>query len=71
MLTLCIVELTPPSCLKEMSKCQASSLWWPEHCKDESQMSLHREQADVYHLLKGPFVFVHIQLQIILFFHLP
>ncbi|XP_056290112.1 ribonucleases P/MRP protein subunit POP1 isoform X2 [Pseudoliparis swirei] len=30
-----------------------SFLWWPEHCKNESQMNLHRQQADVFHLLKG------------------
>ncbi|XP_076592402.1 ribonucleases P/MRP protein subunit POP1 [Chaetodon auriga] len=37
----------------EMSKSQPSSLWWPEHCKDEGKMHLHRQQADVYHILKG------------------
>ncbi|XP_071390459.1 ribonucleases P/MRP protein subunit POP1 [Centroberyx affinis] len=36
-----------------MSKSQPSSLWWPEHCKDESKMSLHRQQADAFHILKG------------------
>ncbi|KAM3615196.1 uncharacterized protein V6R79_024716 [Siganus canaliculatus] len=37
----------------ELSKSQPSPLWWPEHCKDESKMNLHRQQADVYHTLKG------------------
>lgn len=55
---LCVVELTFPSCLKETSKSQPSSLWWPEHCKDESKMHLHRQQADVYHILKGLVLFV-------------
>ncbi|TNN42647.1 Ribonucleases P/MRP protein subunit POP1 [Liparis tanakae] len=32
---------------------QPSFLWWPENCKDESQMNLQRQQADVFHLLKG------------------
>uniref|UniRef100_A0A672YGZ5 POP1 homolog, ribonuclease P/MRP subunit n=1 Tax=Sphaeramia orbicularis TaxID=375764 RepID=A0A672YGZ5_9TELE len=32
-----------------------SSLWWPEHCKDENKMHLHQQQADVFHLLKGIF----------------
>ncbi|XP_029927547.1 ribonucleases P/MRP protein subunit POP1 isoform X2 [Myripristis murdjan] len=36
-----------------ISKSQPSSLWWPEHCKDESKMALHRQQADVFHTLKG------------------
>lgn len=50
-------ELTFPSCLKETSKSQPSALWWPEHCKDESKMHLLREQADVYHILKGLVLF--------------
>nr|XP_046254702.1 ribonucleases P/MRP protein subunit POP1 [Scatophagus argus]XP_046254703.1 ribonucleases P/MRP protein subunit POP1 [Scatophagus argus] len=37
----------------EMSKSQPSSLWWPEHCKDENKMNLHHQQAEVYRLLKG------------------
>uniref|UniRef100_A0A3B5AHF8 POP1 homolog, ribonuclease P/MRP subunit n=1 Tax=Stegastes partitus TaxID=144197 RepID=A0A3B5AHF8_9TELE len=32
---------------------QASTLWWPQHCKDESKMSLHQQQTDVFHILKG------------------
>ncbi|KAM6935643.1 ribonucleases P/MRP protein subunit POP1 isoform 2-T2 [Lycodopsis pacificus] len=37
----------------EMTKSQPSSLWWPEHCRNESKMNLHHQQADVFHLLKG------------------
>ncbi|XP_042279648.1 ribonucleases P/MRP protein subunit POP1 [Thunnus maccoyii] len=37
----------------EMNKSQPSSLWWPEHCKDESKMILHQQQADVFNILKG------------------
>ncbi|XP_068616392.1 ribonucleases P/MRP protein subunit POP1 [Brachionichthys hirsutus] len=37
----------------ETSKSLPSSLWWPEHCRDHSKMSLHQQQADVYHTLKG------------------
>lgn len=58
-----------------MSKSQASSPWWPEHCKDESEMHLHRQQADVYHTLKGMGVFVdlyrNITILLIGFSHLP
>ncbi|XP_039972996.1 ribonucleases P/MRP protein subunit POP1 [Xiphias gladius] len=36
----------------EMNKSQPSSLWWPEHCKDESKMNLHRQQSDVFDILK-------------------
>lgn len=63
--------LTFPSRLKETSKCQASSLWWPEHCKDEGKMNLHRQQADVYQLLKGLFVFVYAQPDMSWFSHPP
>uniref|UniRef100_A0A3Q1G3M0 POP1 homolog, ribonuclease P/MRP subunit n=1 Tax=Acanthochromis polyacanthus TaxID=80966 RepID=A0A3Q1G3M0_9TELE len=37
----------------EVDKSQASTLWWPQHCKDQSNMSLHQQQADVFHILKG------------------
>ncbi|XP_074510658.1 ribonucleases P/MRP protein subunit POP1 [Sebastes fasciatus] len=37
----------------EMNKSQPSSLWWPEQCKNESNMNLHQQQADVFHILKG------------------
>ncbi|XP_040021923.2 ribonucleases P/MRP protein subunit POP1 isoform X1 [Gasterosteus aculeatus] len=37
----------------EISKSQPSPLWWPEQCRNESRMNLHRQQADVFHLLKG------------------
>ncbi|XP_041843541.1 ribonucleases P/MRP protein subunit POP1 isoform X2 [Melanotaenia boesemani] len=30
-----------------------SSFWWPQHCKDESKMTLHQQQADVFHILKS------------------
>ncbi|XP_056142227.1 ribonucleases P/MRP protein subunit POP1 [Lampris incognitus] len=36
-----------------MNKSHPSSLWWPEHCQDESKMILHRQQADVFHTLKS------------------
>ncbi|XP_073341197.1 ribonucleases P/MRP protein subunit POP1 [Pagrus major] len=37
----------------EINKSQPSSLWWPDHCKDESKMNVHKQQADVYQILKG------------------
>uniref|UniRef100_H3D6Z6 POP1 homolog, ribonuclease P/MRP subunit n=1 Tax=Tetraodon nigroviridis TaxID=99883 RepID=H3D6Z6_TETNG len=37
----------------EESGTQPSSLWWPEHCRDENKMNVHKQQADVYHALKG------------------
>ncbi|XP_008290376.1 ribonucleases P/MRP protein subunit POP1 [Stegastes partitus] len=37
----------------EVDTSQASTLWWPQHCKDESKMSLHQQQTDVFHILKG------------------
>ncbi|KAM6909939.1 ribonucleases P/MRP protein subunit POP1 [Xenentodon cancila] len=37
----------------EVNKSESSSLWWPEHCKDESKMNLHQQQAEIFKLLKG------------------
>ncbi|KAJ8353849.1 hypothetical protein SKAU_G00214160 [Synaphobranchus kaupii] len=45
--------LTPASVCETASKPETSCFWWPEHCKEESNMSLHQEQADIFHLLKG------------------
>lgn len=39
--------------VKASVKLQPSSLWWPEHCKDDDKMGLHRQQADVFKTLKG------------------
>ncbi|XP_037533062.1 ribonucleases P/MRP protein subunit POP1 [Nematolebias whitei] len=39
----------------ELTQSQSSPLWWPQHCTDENKMSLHHQQADVFHLLKGIF----------------
>ncbi|XP_018521260.2 LOW QUALITY PROTEIN: ribonucleases P/MRP protein subunit POP1 [Lates calcarifer] len=36
----------------EINKSQPSTLWWPEHCKDESKMNLHRQQVDIFNILK-------------------
>ncbi|KAM4735198.1 ribonucleases P/MRP protein subunit POP1 [Anableps anableps] len=32
---------------------KSSSLWWPQHCKDQSNMELHQQQTDVFNALKG------------------
>ncbi|XP_061093098.1 ribonucleases P/MRP protein subunit POP1 isoform X2 [Conger conger] len=45
--------LTPASVCEDASKPETSCFWWPEHCKEEDNMSLHQEQADIFHLLKG------------------
>ncbi|KAG9339362.1 hypothetical protein JZ751_023755 [Albula glossodonta] len=45
--------LIPASSCEEASKTEPSCFWWPEHCKEESNVSLHREQADVFSLLRG------------------
>ncbi|XP_028281563.1 ribonucleases P/MRP protein subunit POP1 [Parambassis ranga] len=36
----------------EVNKSQTSPLWWPQHCRDESNMNLHQQQADVFRILK-------------------
>lgn len=35
------------------SKELQSSFWWPQHCKDQSNMNLHWQQTDVFNILKG------------------
>uniref|UniRef100_A0A3P9JBL1 POP1 homolog, ribonuclease P/MRP subunit n=1 Tax=Oryzias latipes TaxID=8090 RepID=A0A3P9JBL1_ORYLA len=37
----------------EAGQSQASSLWWPQHCRDERKMNLHQQQAEVFNTLKG------------------
>ncbi|XP_077454504.1 ribonucleases P/MRP protein subunit POP1 [Stigmatopora argus] len=37
----------------QMSKSRPSFFWWPNHCKEESKMKLHQQQADIFHILKG------------------
>ncbi|XP_007550547.1 ribonucleases P/MRP protein subunit POP1 isoform X1 [Poecilia formosa] len=32
---------------------KSSPFWWPEHCKDRSNMKLHQQQTDVFNVLKG------------------
>lgn len=41
------------SLFQATSGTQPSSLWWPEHCRDENKMNVHKQQAAVYHTLKG------------------
>lgn len=41
------------SLFQEKSRSHPSSLWWPEHCRDENKMNLHKQQAEVYQTLKG------------------
>lgn len=31
----------------------SSPFWWPEECKKEESMSLHRKQTDIFQLLRG------------------
>ncbi|XP_059195587.1 ribonucleases P/MRP protein subunit POP1 [Centropristis striata] len=45
--------MEPATDCDEMTKSQPSSLWWPEHCKSESKMNVHQQQADVFNILKG------------------
>uniref|UniRef100_A0A3P9LKX5 POP1 homolog, ribonuclease P/MRP subunit n=1 Tax=Oryzias latipes TaxID=8090 RepID=A0A3P9LKX5_ORYLA len=39
--------------LEAATDCDASSLWWPQHCRDEKKMNLHQQQAEVFKTLKG------------------
>lgn len=51
--TVLAETLEAATCFEKFDKSVESSLWWPEHCKDESKMSLHKEQSELFHLLKG------------------
>lgn len=50
------------SLFKDKSRTQPSSLWWPEHCRDENKMNLHQQQADVYHTLKGLLLILSVEI---------
>ncbi|GAA6098880.1 ribonucleases P/MRP protein subunit POP1 [Tachysurus ichikawai] len=45
--------LVPATQCENINKSTASPFWWPEACKEEDTMSLHRQQADVFQLLRG------------------
>ncbi|XP_069579751.1 ribonucleases P/MRP protein subunit POP1 [Brachyistius frenatus] len=45
--------LEAATCRDEVNGSGTSSLWWPQHCRDERKMNLHQEQADLFHTLKG------------------
>ncbi|XP_029115863.1 ribonucleases P/MRP protein subunit POP1 [Scleropages formosus] len=45
--------LTPASDCDGPSKTKPSFFWWPEHCKEESNMVLHQQQAHVFQQLRG------------------
>ncbi|XP_063055641.1 ribonucleases P/MRP protein subunit POP1 [Engraulis encrasicolus] len=47
--------LYPATDCNEEAKSGQSCFWWPEHCKQEQNMALHREQSDLFQLLKGVF----------------
>lgn len=51
--TVLAETLEAATCCEKFDKSVQSSLWWPEHCKDENKMSLHKEQSDIFHILKG------------------
>lgn len=50
------------SLFQEKSSSHSSSLWWPEHCRDENKMNLHKQQAEVYQTLKGLLFILNIEI---------
>ncbi|XP_062394520.1 ribonucleases P/MRP protein subunit POP1 [Sardina pilchardus] len=51
--TVLTEALSPATDCEEAAKSGQSCFWWPEYSNQEQNMALHREQADVFQLLKG------------------
>ncbi|XP_072316657.1 ribonucleases P/MRP protein subunit POP1 [Eucyclogobius newberryi] len=51
--TVLAETLEAATCCEIVDKSVESSFWWPEHCKDEGMMNLHKEQSENFHILKG------------------
>lgn len=45
--------LVPATDCENNTRMTSSPFWWPEECKKEESMSLHRQQTDVFQLLRG------------------
>ncbi|KAL0963312.1 hypothetical protein UPYG_G00304480 [Umbra pygmaea] len=45
--------LAPATPCDVLSKTGPSPFWWPDHCKDNRNMSLHQQQASVFNVLQG------------------
>ncbi|KAI5620875.1 ribonucleases P/MRP protein subunit POP1 [Silurus asotus] len=45
--------LVPATDCENNIETASSHFWWPEECKKEESMSLHRQQTDIFQLLKG------------------
>lgn len=48
-----LTQTLDPATACESTSRAGFSLWWPELCKEQSQMELHREQSEVFHTLRG------------------
>ncbi|XP_045568540.1 ribonucleases P/MRP protein subunit POP1 [Salmo salar] len=45
--------LAPATHCDAAGKSRPSPFWWPDHCGDDCNMSLHQQQAGVFNMLKG------------------
>ncbi|CAB1321407.1 unnamed protein product [Coregonus sp. 'balchen'] len=45
--------LAPATHCDAASKAGPSPFWWSDHCRDDCNMTLHRQQAGVFNILKG------------------
>ncbi|KAM9403798.1 ribonucleases P/MRP protein subunit POP1 isoform 2-T3 [Salvelinus alpinus] len=45
--------LAPATHCDATGKSRPSPFWWPDHCRDDCNMSLHQQQAGVFNTLKG------------------
>nr|XP_046190398.1 ribonucleases P/MRP protein subunit POP1-like [Oncorhynchus gorbuscha] len=48
--------LAPATHCDAPGKSRPSPFWWPDHCRDDCNMSLHQQQAGVFNMLKGEFL---------------
>ncbi|XP_042169369.1 ribonucleases P/MRP protein subunit POP1 isoform X2 [Oncorhynchus tshawytscha] len=45
--------LAPATHTDAPGKSRPSPFWWPDHCRDDCNMSLHQQQAGVFNMLRG------------------
>uniref|UniRef100_A0A8C7JZH0 POP1 homolog, ribonuclease P/MRP subunit n=1 Tax=Oncorhynchus kisutch TaxID=8019 RepID=A0A8C7JZH0_ONCKI len=45
--------LAPATHTDATGKSRPSPFWWPDHCRDDCNMSLHQQQAGVFNMLRG------------------
>ncbi|XP_031676964.1 ribonucleases P/MRP protein subunit POP1-like isoform X3 [Oncorhynchus kisutch] len=49
----CYRAMSSHCLLQATGKSRPSPFWWPDHCRDDCNMSLHQQQAGVFNMLRG------------------